>query len=101
MMLPLSINWLKVAMIAAGISAAFYGYHLVKQRGAEEITLKIERENSNATKNASEATSALYRCIDSGGMYDFQSGYCTRGPISRRRDSPRYYGKDITGSEQN
>ena len=65
-----AIAWGVMVLIASG--AAFGAYELIKQRGADEIRARIEKENQDAIRKGIGASRSLDDCIAVGGVWDFR-----------------------------
>nr|WIE90782.1 hypothetical protein P9270_025135 [Mesorhizobium sp. WSM4875] len=77
-----AIAWVASAALVSG--AAFTTYEVIKQRGAEEVRAKIEKENQDAIRTGIDARMSLDDCIDAGGVYDFRRQRCAGAAIGHR-----------------
>lgn len=72
------VNWLKVGVVVAAISAVAYAAYIQRKIGADAERAKIERDNRDAWSKAEERGNDLRNCLDSGGLYHFETGKCSR-----------------------
>ena len=72
----------KIILVLVAIIAAFSAAVAVKtsleNKGADEARQEIQTKDFEAGNEALSARGNLRRCLDSGGLYDFDTGKCTR-----------------------
>lgn len=65
--------------IALLIVAAWFDGHSYGQKAAQADILKqINQENEHAGNEAERWRSDYRRCVDAGGLYDFEAGSCDK-----------------------
>lgn len=72
----------KIILILVALIAIFAAATAVKtsleNKGADEARQEIQSKDLEAGNEALSARGNLRRCLDSGGLYDFDTGKCTR-----------------------
>lgn len=77
-----AIAWAVIALVAGGAIAG--GYHLIKQRGADELRARIEKENQDAIRKGIEASRTFDDCLSRGGVWDFRRQRCSGPALGHR-----------------
>ncbi|OBQ91430.1 hypothetical protein [Mesorhizobium sp. AA23] len=77
-----AIAWAAIAAIVSG--AAFTAYEVIKHRGADEVRVRIEKENQDAIAKGIDARMSFDDCIDAGGVYDFRHQRCAGAAVGHR-----------------
>jgi len=74
--------WLVLAVAAGGalLVAGIYvmGRSDGRALGERAIIKQIEKDNADAGNKAEDFRSAFRRCLDGGGLFDFETGSCER-----------------------
>ncbi|WP_032900899.1 hypothetical protein [Mesorhizobium ciceri] len=72
------IGWAAIALIASG--AALGVYEFAKQKGADEVRAKIEKDNQDAIRKGIDASRNFDDCNSAGGLWDFRRERCSSPP---------------------
>jgi len=67
----------KLVIALAILSLISTGVVILVKSGIDRERARIERENANAGRNANDRRAEFARCIDSRGVYDFETGVCS------------------------
>lgn len=66
------------ALLAALTASHTFAYRAGRSAEQAEIARHINQENENAGEAAEDWRARLRRCVDAGGVYDFETGACNR-----------------------
>ncbi len=67
---------LAVALVVVGMSA--YALHAVYRYGRQVEQIEIMKALEKAGKNAEKNRSDYRKCVDTGGLYNFETNHCER-----------------------
>lgn len=72
------INWIRFLPYVGLVIGSLAIYGIIRHNAVEDYKVKIERQNVDAGKMADDSANNWRTCVESGGVYHYDSGNCER-----------------------